>query len=180
MSAAPEFSHVIDISRVREAPQEVVLSAHAAHCRALAERFDLVDVLALSVQLTVRRGLAASIRVVGTLEARVRQLCVLSGEPFEVTITEDIDEIFMAGGDQNDADFDFELAAEVAESAEFVDDGRIDLGELSAQILGVSLDPYARAPGAVSQTASIDTAPPEKTSKTSPFADLATRIKGRG
>ena len=177
MNAAPEFSHVIDISRVQEAPQEVVLSAHAAHCRALAERFDLVDVLALSVQLTVRRGLAASIRVVGTLEARVRQLCVLSGEPFEVTITEDIDEIFMAGGDQNDADFDFELAAEVAE---FVDDGRIDLGELSAQILGVSLDPYARAPGAVSQTASVDTAPPEKTSKTSPFADLATRIKDRG
>lgn len=177
MDVGSEFSHFIDTAKITATPQSVLVTAQKEACQSLALRFDLAAVEALSAALLVRRGVAGSIHVSGQLTAAVKQFCALTGEPFAVTVAEPIDELFLADGGQLEDEFDIDLAAEVEGSAEYVDGGRIDLGELAAQILGVSLDPYARAPGAISQTDSVDTAPAEKPKTASPFADLADRLK---
>ena len=52
-------------------------------------------------------------------------------------------------------------------------------GSGSGQLLGLAINPYARAPDARSQTDAVDQAPPENDARHAPFADLAERLRDR-
>ncbi|MGB1006456.1 MAG: YceD family protein [Thalassobaculaceae bacterium] len=170
----PEFSHPFEVAGLA-GRQQLSLTAGPAVCAALAGRFEVAAIAGVTAELVLTRGVAGGVNVSGRLRARITQTCVVSGEDFEVSIDETIDEVFHDGADAVADALDLDPDAALAEP---VVDGIIDLGEMTAQLLGLAIDPYARAPQARSQTETVDHAPPENDARHSPFAGLADRLRG--
>ena len=171
----PEFSHPFEVAGLAGRHQ-LSLPLAPAVCAALAARFDVVAIADATADLTLVRGVAGRVEVTGRMRARITQTCVVLGDDFEVVVDETIDEVFHDGVDAvADA---LDLDPDAAE-AEPVVDGIIDLGEMVAQLLGLAINPYARAPDARSQTDAVDQAPPENDARHAPFADLAERLRDR-
>ncbi len=145
--------------------------------QALADFLGLVSAERLDVQyvLTPRSGGKARLR--GHLSAKVEQACVVTHEALEATVEEDFDFEFWPAEDlaafepAEDAVF----AADDPDPPEPLVDGRIDLGALATELLGVSLDPYPRTPGAEFKPPADDGALAED----HPFAVLS-KLKTRG
>ena len=113
-----------------------VVEARPAECQALARRMGLEAVLGLTCRFALRRGEADSVAADGALRARVRQICVVSLEPFEAEVADDFSLRFVPEGQESDG-LDLESADEV-----------LDLGEAAAEQLALALDPFPRKPGA--------------------------------
>ncbi len=148
------------------------LEADAAECAALAERMGLIAVDSLSAAVTVRRLAGGALyRVQGRISADVVQACVVTIEPVPGHVEEDFDELYAAEG--------YELPEDdkEAELPEIFDGQEIDLCELVAQILLISLDPYPRAPGA--ELALKNAADEDVSDRRRPFEGLAEMLKER-
>ena len=78
----PEFSHSVDISRIPASGLVLNLQANEKECAALAERFGLEAVHALSAELVFRRVNKKRVRLDASFEAQVEQICVVTLEPF--------------------------------------------------------------------------------------------------
>jgi hypothetical protein len=96
-----------------------------------------------------------SVHVRGRVSARVGQTCVVSLDPIESDIVEDIDLVFVPesqvreladtvnNNDDNDAGRD------IPDALEPIVNGVIDLGRLATDALFLGIDPYPRKPDAV-------------------------------
>ena len=165
----PEFSYQVTVSSLPAAGLAATLEALPAERAALAARFDLIELAAFTatLRLTPVRG-GPVLHLAGRISARVVQRCVVTLEPVtsEIDVPVDI-ELRPAAS----------LGEEVApdEDVEPYEGDSIDLGEIAAQELALSLDPYPRSPAAGprgSELASDDAPLP------GPFAALA-RLQGR-
>jgi uncharacterized metal-binding protein YceD (DUF177 family) len=135
--------------------------------------------------LTPRSG--GRVHVSGRVQARVGQTCVVTLEPLENEIDEEVDLIFapseqipeVARPADADDDVTTDTATDMAEAPEPIENGFIDLGRLAADMLYLAIDPYPRKPGAVFEP-QVTVADPED----HPFAALkalqAEAPKGRG
>lgn len=174
-SNAPEFSRPLKIDRLGAEPEHHAIEASAAERAALARRFDLVAIKALSASLALERvDHGQAIKLDGRVRAEIVQSCVVS----LAEVTAQIDETFMAvyaPGPHGD-----EMAAGETIDESTLDDPEpligdtIDLGEAVVQQLATLIDPYPRAPG-------IELADvwQEKPAEHHPFAALA-QLKTRG
>jgi uncharacterized metal-binding protein YceD (DUF177 family) len=101
--------------------------------------------------LTPRSG--GRVHVGGRVQARVGQTCVVTLEPLENDIDEEVDLIFAPSEQIPEmaipADEDDNVPSEIAEAPEPIENGMIDLGRLATDMLYLAIDPYPRAPGAV-------------------------------
>jgi uncharacterized metal-binding protein YceD (DUF177 family) len=138
-----EFRRPVGLDELEDGEIRRTIEAGEQEREALARRFDLVAVDALSASVRLRRITGGPlVRVDGRLAADVVQRCVVTLASLPVHIEEDFVETFGPGGYR---------APDVAgdtDAPEVFDDSGIDLGELAAQLLSLSLDPYPRAPGA--------------------------------
>ena len=124
------------------------VEASVAECAALAAAFGLPAVLRLAGEfvLTPEAGgvFAATVR----LAARVRQVCVVTLEEFEVELREEEELRFVpawAVKEGAEVELDFETLEgpdEIIYGGEL-----IDLGAALAEQLALALDPYPRMPG---------------------------------
>jgi hypothetical protein len=130
----------------------VDVSADAAERRALAARFDLLELPALRGRGRLeRRG--DEVVLCGWLEADVVQECVVTLEPAPARLRQPIDRRYRLGGASDAARTPYEpqgtvLLDDDAPEVEPVVGREIDVGEAFAEELGAALDPYPRAPGA--------------------------------
>lgn len=139
MTATPEFSRPISVEGIT--PDKIraeAVEATPEECAALAKRFDLRALSGLKANLTVRRVAGGEVvRVEGNLEAEVVQSCVVSLRDVPARVQGSFDTYFTEEPvDEEDDD-----------APEMISNGYIDLGEVVAQYLSLSLDPYPRAPG---------------------------------
>jgi len=143
-----------------EAPADVRVGlAELAGVRSLPE-------LTASFEVT-RRG--AGLRVLGHITARVGQTCVVTLEPVENAVEEDIDLLFLPGIAEPRAQGDTE-----DELPEPLVDDRVDLGVIATEFLVLGIDPYPRKPGAAFESPQTDTDAPH------PFAALAALKNNQG
>jgi uncharacterized metal-binding protein YceD (DUF177 family) len=138
------------------------IEADEATRRAMADIAGLRNISSAhaSFDLTPRSG--GRFHVAGRVQARVGQNCVVTLDPIENDIDEEIDLIF-APSEQipelaepaDDAD---DSAIEMTDAPEPIEDGIIDLGRLATDVLYLAIDPYPRKEGAVfeSQIAARD------------------------
>ncbi|HLH10361.1 MAG TPA: YceD family protein [Methylovirgula sp.] len=172
------FSHLVYIEDVPEQGLDLSISADPAARQALAEADGLAGIESLEADFHVARQGLETFNVSGTLRAKVTQVCVLSLEPFDSEIVEEIDVDFAPPSE----------AARAAESAGTIVgvpgaperdppdplvDGTIDVGALAAEFLALGLDPYPKKPG-------VEFAPmtdPEE--KDGPF-DVLRKLTDRG
>jgi uncharacterized metal-binding protein YceD (DUF177 family) len=161
----PEFSRPFTADRLGQTAVTETLLAAPAERAALAKRLGLVELGQLSATVTLERTLGGLIHVAGRFAADVVQTCVVSLVDFPSHIEDsfglDFGNAPAEFGDEIDLDPDYD-------PPEPIEGGVIDLGELVAQYLALSLDPYPRAPGAALEPAWSG----EDAAELSPFAVL--------
>ncbi|HLZ06471.1 MAG TPA: DUF177 domain-containing protein [Bradyrhizobium sp.] len=123
------------------------IEADQATRGAMAEIAGLRDISSAraSFDLTPKSG--GRVHVKGRLQATVGQACVVTLEPLENDIDEEIDLIF-APPEQIPEPVDIDAAFEMDDPPEPIEDGIIDLGRLATDVLYLSIDPYPRKEGA--------------------------------
>lgn len=143
---APEFSRMQAVDTIPASGLKLHIAAEPAERMALARRFGLkaLDMLEADLKLRPVAG-GPVIHIGGILRAAAVQTCVISVLPVPASIEEEVDVRF---GPAELDPVDVELSLEDEDPPEPFQDGKIDLGELAAQILSISLDPFPRAPDA--------------------------------
>ena len=142
----PEFSHPFNIDDIDDGGTVIELEASADERGRLADRFGLPEIDKLTATLTLTRASSGiSIRVVGRFRAEITQRCVVSLERFDTTVENTFEVEFVPAVDVP-AELEFDV--DDVDPPEALQGSEIDLGELIAQHLAVSLDPYPRKPGA--------------------------------
>jgi len=171
----PEFRRFVPLDEIEEAGVvERAIDAREEERSALARRFGLLSLGALSADVTLRRLPGGPlVRVDGRLVADVEQRCVISLDPVADHIDEEFSETFGPEGYVPPEETDEE------DLPETFDPGGIDIGELVAQHLALSLNPYPKSPGA--ETAAIRRESPETgdEERRRPFAGLGEMLKKR-
>jgi len=142
-----------------EAPDHVRAGiADLARLRTLPELKASFDV--------ARRG--NGLRVTGRVHGQVGQTCVVTLDPIESAVHEDIDLLFLPGAPEPHAEGETDKDA-----PEPLVDGRIDLGAIAIEFLMLGIDPYPRKPGVAFE-------PPKSDSDGAhPFAALAALRKDK-
>ncbi len=162
----PEFSRPV---RLGPEPRELTLEASPAEREALARRFGILGIGALSARLRLVPEPGGTVRARGTLSAAVEQECVVTLEPVAQSVEAPLDLRILAEGEVP-ADDDPDSPDEIESHG-----GIVDLGEAVAEQLSLALDPYPRAEGA--ELPELDGPAPEpeegEPARPNPFAKLA-------
>ena len=166
------LSRIIRVDAIPEEGQTVALEASAAEREALAAFYELPSIEALSASLEVRRAARGEVRVTGAVHGVVTQICVISLEPFQASVNEEIDVRFAPRGleDQKAHAHEtqgFTMADE--DEPDPIIEGKIDVGALAAEFFELGLDAYPRKPGATFEFRL------DQSENLSPFAALAGR-----
>ncbi len=162
----PEFSRPLQVDRVPKAGSTEKITADTAECEMLAKRMKLPAIHALSAEIRATPWRGGGLKLEGHLTADIEQVSVISLETFRETLSIPIARYFLPEG---------ETSGEDEDDADPIDNGRVDLGEVTAETLALDLDPYPRQPG----EAFIEhvEAREEAEAKESPFAILAKRAQ---
>jgi len=137
------LTRLVDVGRVPPRGQEVQIVATSEECAALAKDFGLPAIQSLSGDYRLKTS-AKGINVTGLVKASITQICVMTLEPFDSMIEEEVEVDFAEPSgmpaepptDINEYDPPDEIV-----------NGQIDLGALTAEFLALGLDPYPRKPG---------------------------------
>ena len=145
--------------------------ADRAEREAMAEVAGLRNIVSASASLDLMLKRGGRVHVTGRVQARIGQVCVVTLDPIENEIDEDIDLIFAPPEQISQlADLVEESAesnTEIPDPPEPIINGVIDLGRLATDALFLAVDPYPRKPGAVFEP-HVEAADPED----HPFAAL--------
>ena len=147
------------------------IEASAAERDAIARLGQLPGVAFAKASLVVTPIGNGHVHVVGRVQGRVTQTCVVTLDPIESDLDEPIDLMFAPASQIRDLaesiDDAVKSAEETPDPPEPIDHGVIDLGRLATDALFLGLDPYPRKPGAVFD---LPQAPPDP--EDHPFAAL--------
>jgi hypothetical protein len=148
------------------------IEASAREREAMAEVAGLREIAFARASFDVTPKSGGRVHVTGHVRARIGQTCVVTLDPIESDLDEEIDltfapeaevrqlaDLIEEGQDSEDV--------KVAEAPEAIVNGVIDLGRLATDALFLAIDPYPRKPGAVfeAQVTALDP-------KDHPFAAL--------
>ena len=144
----PEFSRPIPLEEIGE--REVVrdIEASADERAALSKRFGLLSLglLKAHVRLNWVQG-RKLLKLTGAFEAEVEQACVVTLDPVHDHIAEKLDLLFerpAKGAETGDRT----IEVMSVEDAEPLPPHELDIGEVVAEELALSLNPYPRKPEA--------------------------------
>ncbi|MCA6120693.1 DUF177 domain-containing protein [Bradyrhizobium sp. WSM 1704] len=144
---------LVNVAQIPETGLHREIEADAAARRAMAAIAELREVISARAAFDVQPKRDGSYHVTGRVQARIGQTCVVTLDPIENDIDEDIDVVFappeqipqMADlvDDAEDSDED------TPDPPEPIVGGFIDLGRLATDALFLGVDPYPRKPDAV-------------------------------
>jgi uncharacterized metal-binding protein YceD (DUF177 family) len=166
---ALEFSRPFPWGTIGKQERREEVQATPQECTALAGRFGILAIEAVSASLRLRQESGGAVRVRGRLTATVVQPCVVTLEPVHQKVDEAVDLRFLPPGAELDDDPDGpdEIPTE---------NDILELGEALAEQLSLALDPYPRSPGAsLEEGFSIgedEAAPESPAPRPNPFAVL--------
>ena len=142
ISDGPELSIPVELEELADGPRKYEFSADPEECVALTERFGLLALNSLSARTTLEWVEPNTVlRMTGRFLASVTQKCVITLNPFDAEIEEEISLLFARNVSE---------AADIVASneAEPLEGTVLDIGEIVAEELSLSLDPYPRNPSA--------------------------------
>lgn len=144
------FAKIMTIADARRLSSPMTIVADAEQCAALARRFDWVAVADYSAKFSFSE-VDAYINMTGSINAKVTQSCVATGEPLASKIKTDFSvRLFprdQMAGDTAMGQDEVELDSDALDTV-FYDDGQFDLGEIIGETLSLSTDPWPRGPDA--------------------------------
>jgi len=155
----PEWSHRIEAEDIGATPVRKVISASPQERKDLARRMRVESIESLTATLVLQRNPKNMyMHLTGDLEAAVVQECVVTMEPITDHISGPVEGWFAdpetvvslvkarheRQGRRNDAELPI---LEEQDDPEPITEGQIDLGELVAQHLSLSINPYPHKEG---------------------------------
>ena len=152
-SAPDPWQVPVTVAQIPDTGLHRKLEASAAERQAMAETAGLREVVSVQADFDVVPKSGNRIQVTGHVRARIGQTCVVTLDPMESEIDEEVDLIFAPEAEvrrladlmeegQNDQEH-------VADPPEAIVNGIIDLGRLATDALFLAVDPYPRKPGVV-------------------------------
>lgn len=178
-----EWSVLFNPQTIKDSGSHLKIRAQDRELKDLARRFGLQDLSKLEADLTLKHEQGGRvIHVTGDLRAAFTQDCVVSGDPVLTEIDESLNGWFAdpaqiislhkarrekAIKDGNE----LPILEEEDDPEPFVD-GQIDLGELVAQSLSLSIPTYPRAQGAAFEGHSTHSSAEHEKAFRNPFAAL--------
>jgi uncharacterized metal-binding protein YceD (DUF177 family) len=162
------LSRPVSVAQLPARGTHFTIEASPEERGALAKDLGLGALNSLTARLHVT-GSPARVHVQGNLKASIVQTCVVTLEPFESELDEEVEVSFRT---PLEGEKPIEPGAEIEVDPDAPDEligDRIDLGAITAEFLALGLDPYPRKPGVTFEDAQPD---PEEGSA-SPFAALA-------
>ncbi len=147
-----ETSWFIPVSEVPDAGVRMSPASTEAERQALAASLDILGCTALDCDFRLRPLRQGRYHVTGKVKAAVAQACVVSLEPVDSVVEEDIDVEFwpqdqIAVASKTDDEGEF-FDPEAKDTAEPIENGRIVYGRLIFECISAGLDPYPRKPDA--------------------------------
>lgn len=141
----------------------------------VAKVADLRALPRLEANFDVARHGAHGLRVTGRVAATVGQTCVVTLDPIENEVAEEVSLVFAPPREAPREAEDIEAAAVdvLPDASEPLVGEGIDLGAIATEFLILGLDPYPRKPGVKFEP------PPVEDTGGHPFAALAALKKGR-
>jgi len=169
------FTRPIAADEVPDAGRDYAIEANPEERAALAAFDGLAGIAKLEAVFHVTHRPHGGLNVKGQVTALITQTCVVSLDPFETAIAEDVDVDFMPAEALAKAEHEKAMSHDHVkpedEDEDLPDpiiDGYIDLGGLAGEFLALALDPYPKKPGV--QFEEILSQPQEE--RASPFAIL--------
>jgi uncharacterized metal-binding protein YceD (DUF177 family) len=174
-----EIEKIVDIERLGASGSTALeIAANDTERAALAKRFGFLGLPAFSARVTVDRRPGGRVVVEGRLRGKIVQACILTLDP----VTQDIDETFRIVfkrdlTEERDPESGEALVSPQADAPEPLSGNMLDVGEIVAEQLSLSADPYPRRPGArledVLPRTRRDGRPGRQEQRRHPFAGLA-------
>jgi uncharacterized metal-binding protein YceD (DUF177 family) len=155
------------IGRLPDRGTEIKVEASEAERAALAADLNLPAIRSLTASLRVT-GTPRGVKVIGRVRAEIVQTCVVTLEPFESVLDEEVNVAFTEPRPPRQRTSEEEQEADLDAPDELVD-GRVDLGAITAEFLALGLDPYPKKPGAALSEETL----PDDPAAASPFAVLS-------
>jgi uncharacterized metal-binding protein YceD (DUF177 family) len=150
---ADPWSVPVTVAQIPDTGLHRDIEADRATREAMAEVAGLREILSASAALDVTPKGGGRVHVAGRVRARVGQSCVVTLDPIENDIDEEIDLIFAPPEQIPElsdlVDEAAESDTEVPDPPEPIVNGVIDLGRLATDALFLGIDPYPRRPDAV-------------------------------
>ncbi len=146
-------SFPVNVARLPQKGMPIVIEATEAQRAALAEEHDLLSVERYRAELLVTKWKRNGVKVRGRVEARITQACIVTLDPVEAVIDEEVEGVFLPE-DSKLARHGFNAAGEILLDAEGPDSPEtfsgdtIDAGALAEEFFGLAIDPYPRKAGA--------------------------------
>ena len=162
-SVISEWSHFVNITGVNEWPLKIELSPQESERAALVKRLGILALDLCKASVVINRDAGSQIvHVTGEFRAEIRQNCVVTMEPVVSEIHEtfeswyaDLDQAVSLSKARRDKQVEkgrSELPVlSEQEDPEPIIDGKIDIGELVAQYLSLSITSYPHAKGVAYQ-----------------------------
>lgn len=179
---ASAISFKVDVSRLPESGITVRLDASEEELKALATVHGVEAVRNFHAEFKLARWKAVGIRARGYVDSDIVQQCVVTLEPVDARIREEVDLIFVPEGaaarEPGERDGK-ELLIDYAddEEPETFRGNKIDLGAIAEEFFELGIDPYPRKPGAGTTKLSDDA--DEGNREISPFAALEKLKSGK-
>jgi len=145
-----EISRIVDVDRLgANGSTALDIAANDSERAALARRFGFLGLPAFSARVTVDRRPGGRVVVEGRLRGEIVQACILTLDP----VTQDLDEAFRIVfkqdlAEERDPESGEALVSPQADAPEPLSGNMLDVGEIVAEQLSLSADPYPRRPGA--------------------------------
>lgn len=143
----------VTVAQIPETGVHLDIEASPAERAAMAEVGGLREILSANASLDVTPIGGGRFHVTGRVRARIGQTCVVTLDPIENDIDEEIDLIFAPPEQIPElsdlVDDAAESDVEIPDPPEPIVNGVIDLGRLATDALFLGVDPYPRRPDAV-------------------------------
>jgi uncharacterized metal-binding protein YceD (DUF177 family) len=168
---ADPWSVPVAVAQIPDTGLHREIEAGPATRAAMAEVADLREILSASASLDVTPKGGGRFHVAGHVRARVGQTCVVTLDPIENDIDEEVDLIFAPPEQIPElsdlVDEAAESDVEIPDPPEPIVNGMIDLGRVATDALFLGIDPYPRRPDAVFEPPAVADDPEDH-----PFAAL--------
>jgi uncharacterized metal-binding protein YceD (DUF177 family) len=135
----PELHRPLEVARVARLGSHEKISADDKECAALAKRFQVPKIHAVSAELKIQSWRGGGMKISGKAFIDLDQESVVSLETFRSNATIPVERYFLniPRGEDNESEQDIDPIV----------NGIIDLGEVVAETIALELDPYPRMPG---------------------------------
>ncbi|MBI1619195.1 YceD family protein [Aquamicrobium zhengzhouense] len=147
------ISSRVQVSRLPKNGLEIIVEADAEQREALADEHDLRSVETFKAVLNVTAWRKGGVKVAGRVKAVIVQDCVVTLEPVEQVVDEEVSGLFLPEGSKlavptRSIEGEILLDAEGEDSPELFSGDFVDVGQLAEEFFAMGIDPYPRRPDA--------------------------------